>query len=113
MYGLIGLMPGDPIDIMLSGDPRMTPADRERLRTLFGLDLPIYERYGNWLAAAVTGDFGYSRTFNKPVLEVMGPYLGRTALLMGLSFTTIRKPAARLTATIIMNGACHPQRFEK
>lgn len=86
VYGLIGLMPGDPIDIMLSGDPRMTPADRERLRGLYGLDLPIYQRYGNWLAAAATGDFGYSRTFNKPVLEVMGPYLGRTALLMGLSF---------------------------
>jgi len=86
VYGLIGLMPGDPIDIMLSGDPRMTPADRERLRGLYGLDLPIYQRYGNWLVAAATGDFGYSRTFNKPVLEVMGPYLGRTALLMGLSF---------------------------
>ena len=38
--------------------------------------------YGNWLAAAGSGDFGYSRTFNKPVLEVMGPYLGRTALLI-------------------------------
>ena len=28
VYGLIGLMPGDPIDIMLSGDPRMTPSPR-------------------------------------------------------------------------------------
>ena len=29
VYGLIGLMPGDPIDIMLSGDPNMTAADAE------------------------------------------------------------------------------------
>jgi len=86
VYALIGLMPGDPIDIMLSGDPRMTPEDRERLRALYGLHLPIWERYWNWLAAAFGGDFGYSRTSNRPVLETMGPYLGRTALLMGASF---------------------------
>jgi peptide/nickel transport system permease protein len=86
VYGLIGLMPGDPIDIMLAGDPNMTPDDRERLRQLFGLELPIYERYWNWLAAALRGDFGFSRTFNRPVLEVMAPYLGRTALLMVSSF---------------------------
>jgi len=86
VYALIGLMPGDPLDIMLAGDPRMTPADRERLRALYGLQLPIYERYGNWLGAALGGDFGYSRAFNRPVLDVMTPNLGRTALLMGLSF---------------------------
>jgi peptide/nickel transport system permease protein len=86
VYALIGLMPGDPIDIMLAGDPNMTPEDRERLRQLFGLHLPIYERYLNWLGAALGGDFGFSRTFNRPVLEVMAPNLGRTALLMGASF---------------------------
>ncbi len=25
VYGLIGLMPGDPIDLMISADPKMTP----------------------------------------------------------------------------------------
>lgn len=86
VYALIGLMPGDPIDIMLAGDPNMTPEDRERLRQHFGLHLPIWERYWNWLAAALGGDLGFSRTFNRPVLEVMAPNLGRTALLMGASF---------------------------
>jgi peptide/nickel transport system permease protein len=86
VYYLIGLMPGDPIDIMLSGNPRMTPEDRERLRALFGLDLPIWERYWHWLTAAARGDFGFSRGFNRPVLAVMAPHLARTALLMGVSF---------------------------
>jgi peptide/nickel transport system permease protein len=86
VYALIGLMPGDPIDIMLAGDPNMTPEDRERLRQLFGLHLPIWERYLNWLGAALGGDFGFSRNFNRPVLEVMAPNLGRTSLLMGASF---------------------------
>ncbi|MDH3917502.1 MAG: ABC transporter permease, partial [Rhodospirillales bacterium] len=41
IYGLIGLMPGDPIDLMVSADPDLTPADAERLRALYGLDRPI------------------------------------------------------------------------
>ncbi len=86
VYGLIGLMPGDPIDIMLSADPNMTPQDAGRLRALYGLDRPIFERYLSWLGAALRGDFGFSRLHARPVLEVLIPRLGNTALLMGLSF---------------------------
>ena len=86
IYALIGLMPGDPIDLMISANPNLTPADAARLKTLYGLDLPLYERYWNWLTAALGGDFGYSRLFSRPVLEVLPAYLGRTAILMGTSF---------------------------
>ena len=86
IYGLIGLMPGDPIDLMISANPDLTPADAQRLRALHGLDRPIAERYWAWLTAAVAGDFGYSRLFAQPVLEVLGPRLANTALLMGASF---------------------------
>jgi peptide/nickel transport system permease protein len=86
IYALIGLMPGDPIDLMISADPRMTSEDVERLRALYGLDKPILERYGNWLAAALSGDFGYSRLQAKPVLEVLVPALGNTIKLMGSAF---------------------------
>ena len=34
IYWLIGLMPGDPIDLMISSDPRLTAIDAQRLRTL-------------------------------------------------------------------------------
>ena len=44
VYALIGLMPGDPIDIMIASDPKLTPDDAARLRALYGLDLPIGER---------------------------------------------------------------------
>ena len=86
IYGLIGLMPGDPIDIMVSSDPNMTPEDAARLRALYGLDRPIFERYLSWLGAALQGDFGFSRLHRRPVLEVLLPRLGNTALLMGLAF---------------------------
>lgn len=86
VYALIGLMPGDPVDLMITADPKMTPEDAARLRALYGLDQPILERYGNWLSAALSGDFGFSRLHSKPVMEVLYPALGNTVILLGLSF---------------------------
>jgi peptide/nickel transport system permease protein len=86
IYGLIGLMPGDPIDLMINADPKLTPADAERLRALYGLDKPIWERYLRWLSGALQGDFGYSRLHARPVLEILWPRLGTTVILMGASF---------------------------
>ena len=86
IYGLIGLMPGDPVDVMISANPDVTPEDAARLRVLHGLDRPIGERYLSWLGAAAQGDFGYSRLHARPVLDVLWPRLGTTVLLMGVSF---------------------------
>jgi peptide/nickel transport system permease protein len=86
VYALIGLMPGDPIDLMISSNPHLTSADAARLRELYGLDRPILERYWTWLTAALHGDLGYSRAFQRPVLDVLIPRLENTLLLMGSSF---------------------------
>jgi peptide/nickel transport system permease protein len=79
-------MPGDPIDLMITADPKLTPEDQARLRALYGLDKPIVERYFNWLSAAASGDLGYSRVHARPVLDILLPALGNTVWLMGLSF---------------------------
>ncbi|MDE0808035.1 MAG: ABC transporter permease [Alphaproteobacteria bacterium] len=96
IYVLLGLMPGDPIDLMIGADPNVTAADVARLKALQGLDRPILERYGAWLENAVVGDFGYSRLFAKPVLEVLGPRLLNSLVLMSISLLvalTIAIPA--------------------
>jgi peptide/nickel transport system permease protein len=85
IYILIGLMPGDPIDLMMAGNPRMTPEDAARLRELYGLDQPLHLRYLRWLGAALAGDLGYSRVYNLPVLEVIGPRFANTGILLGIS----------------------------
>jgi peptide/nickel transport system permease protein len=86
VYLLIGLMPGDPIDLMISGNPKMTAEDARRLRALYGVDKPLLERYLAWATQALGGDFGYSRTFNRPVLSVLWPRLLNTFELAGLAF---------------------------
>src|SRR5947207_308564 len=86
VYLLIGLMPGDPIDMMISGDPRMTSEDAARLRAVYGVDKPLLERYLAWAQQALVGNFGYSRSFNQPVLAVLGPRLLNTLELAGIAF---------------------------
>ena len=86
VYLLIGLMPGDPIDMMIAGDPKMTSEDAARLRAVYGIDKPLLERYLAWAGQALQGNFGYSRSFNQPVLAVLWPRLLNTLELAGIAF---------------------------
>jgi peptide/nickel transport system permease protein len=86
IYALIGLMPGDPIDLMRSADPRMSAEDVTRLKELYGVDRPLFSRYLAWAGQALGGEFGYSRLFAAPVSAVLLPRLGNSLLLMGSSF---------------------------
>ena len=112
IYALIGLMPGDPIDLMRSADPRMSAADAARLKALYGLEQPLLLRYAGWAAQALAGDLGYSRLFAAPVWRALLPRLGNSLLLMGPSFVfavtialglgiaAARRPGSRLDAAI-------------
>ncbi|NFV78942.1 ABC transporter permease [Magnetospirillum aberrantis SpK] len=82
VYGLMGLMPGDPIDLMIASDPHLSATDALRLKALYGLDRPWTERYLAWLLQVLQGELGYSRLYARPVLDALLPALGNTALLM-------------------------------
>ena len=112
VYALIGLMPGDPIDLMRSADPRMSAADAARLKALYGLDQPLVTRYAAWARQVLAGDLGYSRLFAAPVWVALPPRLGNSLLLMGSSFVlaftlalglgtaAARRPGSRLDAAV-------------
>jgi len=74
-------MPGDPIDTLIISNPDFTPEDADRLRKLYGADLPVTTRYGNWLKDAMKGDFGYSREYRVPVTDFIGARLLNTSIL--------------------------------
>lgn len=79
------LMPGDPVEILISSNPKITSEDVERLRKLYGLDQPAYARYLNWVGNLVKGDLGYSRTYKVEVVEIMGPRLMNTFILSSIA----------------------------
>ncbi len=86
-FYLMNLMPGDPIDIMISSNPKMTTEDADRLKKLYGFDKPIYVRYWKWLSSTLAGDLGYSRTYRVPVGEILGPRLLNTLYLSGAALS--------------------------
>jgi peptide/nickel transport system permease protein len=113
VYALIGLMPGDPIDLMRSSDPRMSAADAARLKALYGLDQSLLLRYAGWARQALAGDLGYSRLFSVPVWGALLPRLGNSLMLMLPSFVlafalalglgtaaAARRPGSRLDAAV-------------
>lgn len=82
-YWLMGLMPGDPLDIACAANPHCTPETLEQMREVLGLNQPISHRYWTWLKAFVQGDLGYSRTYRRPVQEILWPHLINTLILWG------------------------------
>jgi len=82
IYGLIGLMPGDPIDLLAAGSPTMTSEDVARLKAVYGVGTPLVPRYLHWLGAALSGDLGYSRLTGLTVWRTLGGPLGHTMALM-------------------------------
>ena len=83
MFLLIGLMPGDPIELAIAGDPRLNAEDAARLRALHGLDQPLLARYAAWAGGLLEGRFGHSRLFAQPVAQVIWPALVSTLVLLG------------------------------
>jgi len=75
--------PGDPVAKILGG--RATEEARQQLREQLGLNDPLLVRYWNWLKGAVRGDFGTSLTAKQDVSALIGPRLGTTFLLVGMS----------------------------
>ncbi|MGD8873450.1 MAG: ABC transporter permease [Gemmatimonadota bacterium] len=79
----VNLAPGDPTARFLS--PGMSQQVIDQMRTNFGLDQPVAVRYVKWLGAMFTGDFGYSFSHSRPVLDVLGDFLPNTLILSAAS----------------------------
>jgi peptide/nickel transport system permease protein len=106
IFGLIGLMPGDPVDLLMYANPDAKPEDVAHLRAMYGVDQSILARFADWLWAALHGDFGYSRALHRPVLEIVLPALGNTLLLTGTAFALATVIAVALgTVAAVRHGS--------
>jgi peptide/nickel transport system permease protein len=104
-YLAIGAMPGDPISLAMMADPRLGPADIERMRALHGLDQPLIARWWAWASGVLQGEFGYSRLFARPAAEVLWPALRGSLALLGAALAI----AATLGIAAGMLAALRPR----
>jgi peptide/nickel transport system permease protein len=91
VFLMIHLVPGDPVQIMLTtgGTGAATAEDAERLREQLGLNDPLHVQYGRYLSNVVRGDLGRSIYSRRGVAEEILEQLPHTLQLafagMGLA----------------------------
>ena len=81
------ILPGDPTTSILGVDA--TDEQIAALRDRLGLDLPLWQRYLDWVGGLLTGDLGESYNYAMPVAELLGSRVAVTATLAGMAFVLI------------------------
>ena len=92
------LVPGDPISFLLRGR-KPSPEAVAQVTAQYGLDLPPWQQYLNWLTGVLQGDFGRSLQYRQDVSEVIGDRLPVTLGLVVMAGTMIA--IVGLTAGIV------------
>lgn len=83
VFVLLRIVPGDPVSMMIP--PGASQADIDRLRALYGLDLPIFNQFLVWLKAVFSGDFGTSISRRQDVMTLILARLPATLELVFLA----------------------------
>ena len=82
------LVPGDPVSFLLRGR-KPSPEAIAEVTAQYGLDLPPWQQYLDWLAGILQGDFGRSLQFRQDVSVVIGERLPVTLGLVIMAGTMI------------------------
>src|SRR6266545_839693 len=84
--------PGSPLDPVAEGANPLSPEAQQNLAAHYGLDRPLYQQFGIFLAKAAQGDFGQSfvyktRTVREILVETfpISLFLGSMALAIAIA----------------------------
>ena len=83
-FFLLKFAPGDPV-ALFAGEGA-TPEYLETIRKEYGLDRPLFEQYLMYMGGIFTGRWGYSLSFERPVLTVILERMPYTLLLSFAAF---------------------------
>jgi peptide/nickel transport system permease protein len=82
LFTVLALAPGDPFS-ELAANPAIPPEVALALRAKFGLDDPVWMRYGHWLSAMIQGDWGFSFASRINVETLIMQRLPTTLIVIG------------------------------
>lgn len=87
-FALVSASPIDPLqaNVGQAALGSMSEAQRDKLRSYWGVDEPPVRRYLNWAKDAVRGDFGTSLLYRQSVVSVIAVKLANSIYLMGLAW---------------------------
>ncbi|MBV1798755.1 ABC transporter permease [Siccirubricoccus sp. G192] len=86
VFLIANTVPGDPVLAQLGDIAASNPETVREWRAKWGLDLPLWERYGLFLRGLLNGDLGTSIASQRPVLEDILQYAPATIELATIAF---------------------------
>ncbi|MDO4338213.1 MAG: ABC transporter permease [Eubacteriales bacterium] len=87
-FALVTVSPIDPLqaNVGQAALGSMSEAQKEKLKSYWGVDKAPLERYLNWAKDMVRGDMGTSLLYRQPVTKVIAVKLSNSLFLMGLAW---------------------------
>lgn len=82
-FGLVHLMPGDPLEMMIN--PGISAYELEAQREALGLNDGLVTQYFAWIGQIFQGNLGYSISSRDPITVILAERIPPTVLLMGTS----------------------------
>ncbi len=94
MFFIYKSMPGDPVDAMLGSLRTSMRPDAyqelyDRTAEQLGVNQPLPVQYFAWMSNMLTGNFGYSTQYQRPVIDVIGSPMLNTILLNLLTMIVV------------------------
>lgn len=84
-FAITNILPGD-VAMMIMGT-QSNPEALEGLRDSLGLNDPLLVQYGRWVGGMLTGDWGDSLIFKKPIAELLAQKITASAIIVVMSMT--------------------------
>lgn len=94
MFVIYKMMPGDPVEMMLgdsktSMKPEAYQALYNQTAEMLNLDKPLPVQYVTWMGNMLTGNFGYSIQYKKPVSQIIAAPMKNTVMLNMLTMVVV------------------------
>lgn len=85
-FTLSYLSPIDPVQAYLGATEIVTPEQVARIEEQWGVNKPITEQFFHWISSLLSGDFGVSRLYRAPVIDVVMRAFTNSLILMMTSW---------------------------
>lgn len=85
-FWLIHISPIDPVNSYAVSDTSMSQEQLEKLKEYWGVDKSPVEQYFSWIGALIRGDFGMSKLYKSPVINIIKSRAMTSFALMGTAW---------------------------
>src|SRR5512136_2022392 len=86
-FAVIHLAPGEPVEMQVAMNPKVSAEARERLRKFYELDKPLHVQYYKWVSRLARLDFG--RSFAPDGRPVMAKIRERLPVTISLNLIVL------------------------